>query len=99
VSSRRVIGNEIQLDAVLQKRFQGGEQEAETTCLTVAELKRMWEPAAQGKVTRWNQIRPSFPDRPLTLVGPGAESGTFDYFTLAIVGREGESPRLHREQR
>jgi phosphate transport system substrate-binding protein len=60
-------------------------------CLTVPELKRMWEPAADGKVTRWNQIRSSFPARPLTLFGPGTESGTFDYFTLAIVGTESSS--------
>jgi phosphate transport system substrate-binding protein len=55
--------------------------------LTVAELKTMWEPAAQGKVTNWNQIRPSFPDLPLKLAGAGADSGTFDYFTEAVVGR------------
>ena len=55
--------------------------------LTVAELKTMWEPAAQGKVTNWNQIRPSFPDMPLKLAGAGADSGTFDYFTEAVVGR------------
>ena len=60
-------------------------------CLTVAELKRMWEPAAEGRVTRWNQIRSNFPNQPLTLFGPGAESGTFDYFTLAIVGTESMS--------
>lgn len=57
-------------------------------CLTVAELKRVWEPAAQGTLTRWSQLRSSFPDQPVTLVGPGTESGTFDYFTLAIVGAE-----------
>ncbi len=60
-------------------------------CLTVAELKSMWEPAAQGKVTHWNQVRPSFPNQPLLLYGPGRDSGTFDYFTLAIIGAEGTS--------
>lgn len=60
-------------------------------CLTVAELKRLWEPAAQGTLTRWNQLRSGFPDRPITLVGPGTESGTYDYFTLAIVGAERSS--------
>jgi phosphate transport system substrate-binding protein len=59
--------------------------------MTVAELKRMWEPAAQGKVTRWNQIRPDWPDRELHLFGAGVDSGTFDYFTEAIVGKEGQS--------
>lgn len=55
--------------------------------LTVAELKRMWEPAAQGKITHWNQIRPSFPNQPIKLSGAGSDSGTFDYFTEAIVGK------------
>lgn len=55
--------------------------------LTVAELKKMWEPAAQGKITSWKQIRDSFPDVPLKLAGPGADSGTFDYFTEAAVGK------------
>jgi phosphate transport system substrate-binding protein len=59
--------------------------------MTVAELKRMWEPASQGKVTRWNQIRPDWPDRELHLFGAGVDSGTFDYFTEAIVGKEGQS--------
>jgi phosphate transport system substrate-binding protein len=54
---------------------------------TVADLKKMWEPAAQGKVTKWNQIRPEWPDAPLKLFGPGADSGTFDYFTEAINGK------------
>ncbi len=49
--------------------------------LTVAELKMMWEPAAQGKITKWNQVNPAWPDAPLKLFGPGADSGTFDYFT------------------
>ena len=60
-------------------------------CLTVPELKRMWEPAAEGKVTTWKQIRAAFPARPLKLFGPGHDSGTFDYFALAIVGVESKS--------
>lgn len=59
--------------------------------LTVAELKKMWEPAAQGTITNWKQIRDSFPDRPLKLFGPGTDSGTYDYFVEAIV--EGKSTR------
>lgn len=55
--------------------------------LTVADLKKMWEPAAQGQVVKWNQIRPSWPDAPLKLFGAGSDSGTFDYFTEAIVGK------------
>jgi phosphate transport system substrate-binding protein len=55
--------------------------------ITVAELKKIWEPSAQGKITRWNQVRPSWPDRPLNLYGPGEKSGTFDYFTEAVVGK------------
>ncbi|BAU05997.1 PstS family phosphate ABC transporter substrate-binding protein [Fischerella sp. NIES-3754] len=60
-------------------------------CLTVAELKKMWEPAAQGKVTSWRQIRPDFPDQRLGLYGAGTDSGTYDFFTKAIVGAEGKS--------
>jgi phosphate transport system substrate-binding protein len=59
--------------------------------LTVAEMKKMWEPAAQGKVTRWNQINPAWPDQPMKLFGPGADSGTFDYFTEAVVGKSKSS--------
>ena len=55
--------------------------------LTVPDLKKMWEPAAQGKVSSWNQIRSEWPNNPLKLFGPGADSGTFDYFTEAIVGK------------
>ena len=54
--------------------------------VTVDELKRIWEPSAQGRVTRWRQIRPSWPDEPLKLFGAGPDSGTFDYFTEAVVG-------------
>ena len=54
--------------------------------ITVEELKKIWEPAAQGKITSWNQIRPNWPNRPITLYGAGKDSGTFDYFTEAIVG-------------
>jgi phosphate transport system substrate-binding protein len=57
------------------------------TSMTIAELKKIWEPAAQGKVTRWNQVRSSWPNAPLKLYGPGADSGTFDYFTEAIMGK------------
>jgi phosphate transport system substrate-binding protein len=60
-------------------------------CLKVDELRRVWEPAAEGKLTRWNQIRSDFPDQPLALFGPGKDSGTFDYFTLAVVGVESSS--------
>lgn len=55
--------------------------------LTVEQLKKAWEPGAQGKVTNWNQIDPSFADQALKLYGPGADSGTFDYFTEAVVGK------------
>jgi phosphate transport system substrate-binding protein len=55
--------------------------------MTVDELKRIWEPAAQGVITRWNQIRPDWPDEEIALFGAGADSGTFDYFTEAIVGK------------
>jgi len=57
------------------------------TSMTVEQLKKMWEPAAQNKITRWNQIQSDWPDAPLVLFGPGADSGTFDYFTEAVVGK------------
>jgi len=55
------------------------------TEMTPEELKMMWEPEAQGKITNWKQVRSGFPDVPLKLYGPGADSGTFDYFTEAII--------------
>ena len=57
------------------------------TQVTVEELKKLWEPAAQGTVTRWSQINPAWPDAPIKLFGAGADSGTFEYFTEAIVGK------------
>lgn len=60
-------------------------------CLTVDELKKVWEPAAEGVITNWSQVREGFPDRPLNLYGAGVDSGTYDYFTQAIVGEEGVS--------
>ncbi len=60
-------------------------------CITVEELKMIWEPEAQGNITRWNQIRPEWPDEEIHLFGPGVASGTFDYFTEAIVGESGSS--------
>lgn len=53
--------------------------------LTVAELKRIWEPGS--KIKNWKDIRPGFPNLELKLYGPGADSGTFDYFTEVIVGK------------
>ena len=55
--------------------------------ITVTELKAIWEPSAQGKITKWNQINPAWPDEKIKLYGAGADSGTFDYFTEAIVGK------------
>ena len=62
-----------------------------TDALTVEELKKIWEPAAQDNIMNWKDIRPGFPDQKLTLMGPGTASGTFDYFTEAIVGKSGSS--------
>lgn len=59
--------------------------------LTVDELRRLWAPEAQGRVLRWNQVRPSWPNREIHLFGAGVDSGTYDYFTEAIVGKEGAS--------
>jgi phosphate transport system substrate-binding protein len=55
--------------------------------LSLSELKLMWEPSAQSRVVRWSQVRPTWPDMPLKLFGAGSDSGTFDYFTEAIVGK------------
>ncbi|MCL6551526.1 MAG: PstS family phosphate ABC transporter substrate-binding protein [Firmicutes bacterium] len=57
------------------------------TCLTRGELKRIWEPVAERRITSWRQVRATFPDRPLRLAGAGADSGTFDSFTEMVVGK------------
>ena len=59
--------------------------------MTTDQLKMLWEPAAEGTITRWNQIDPSWPNETIDLFGPGTDSGTFDYFTDEIVGEEGAS--------
>src|SRR5688572_9021995 len=61
------------------------------TSMTVADLKKIWEPAAQGKILRWNQVRPEWPDQEIHLFGAGTDSGTFDYFTEVIGGKTGAS--------
>ncbi|HEX8234044.1 MAG TPA: PstS family phosphate ABC transporter substrate-binding protein [Caulobacteraceae bacterium] len=60
-------------------------------CVDVADLKKIWEPRAQGKVKAWSQVKAGWPNRPLQLFGAGTDSGTFDYFTKAINGEEGAS--------
>lgn len=59
--------------------------------ITVAELKKIWEPAAQGKIMKWNQIRAEWPNEEIHLYGPGVESGTYDFFTEAVVGKSHSS--------
>ncbi len=67
------------------------------TDVTSAELEAMWEPAAEGKITRWNQVNPEWPDRELNLYGPGTESGTYEFFNEAIVQNEEEVNRSDYE--
>ena len=59
--------------------------------ITTAELKTIWEPSAQGRITNWSQVRPGWPDQPLTLYGPGLDSGTYDYFAEVVVGQDTRS--------
>jgi len=61
--------------------------------ITVQELTKIWEPAAEGKIKNWNQVRASYPNRPLTLFGAGKDSGTFDYFNEVTTGK----PKLSRK--
>src|SRR5918998_1182693 len=65
--------------------------------ITSDELKTMWEPAAEGRITRWNQVRSEWPDRELNLYGPGTESGTYEFFNETIVGNEEEVNRSDYE--
>jgi phosphate transport system substrate-binding protein len=59
--------------------------------ITSEELKTLWEPAAENKITTWRQVRSEWPDQQISLYGPGTESGTFDFFTDKINGEEGAS--------
>ncbi len=59
--------------------------------LTVKELEKIWEPEAQGVITKWSQVRAGFPDKEIRLYGAGTDSGTFDYFTEAICGKSAAS--------
>lgn len=56
-------------------------------CISVADLKKIWEPAAQGKVMQWADVNSNWPKQKITLYGAGSDSGTFDYFTEAVVGK------------
>jgi phosphate transport system substrate-binding protein len=56
--------------------------------ITIEELKKMWEPSAEGKITNWKQIRSSYPDKPLRLFGAGKDSGTYDYFNEVTIGQK-----------
>ncbi|MBS0299941.1 MAG: PstS family phosphate ABC transporter substrate-binding protein [Proteobacteria bacterium] len=64
-----------------------------STVLTVAQLKKIWQPAAQGKISQWNQINPAWPDDAIKLFVTHPDSGSYDYFTEAIVGKAGSSRR------
>jgi phosphate transport system substrate-binding protein len=63
------------------------------TDITSEELKKIWEPSAEDKVTKWSQVRSSWPNKPLDLYGPGTESGTYEFFNGEIVGNEEEANR------
>lgn len=56
--------------------------------ITLSELKTLWEPKAQNRILRWNQINPAWPKKQIHLFAPGVDSGTYDYFTKVIVGKE-----------
>src|SRR5918993_5121919 len=56
-------------------------------CITIADLKTIWDPAAQNKVMNWSDVNPKWPNQKITLYGAGSDSGTFDYFTEAVVGK------------
>jgi phosphate transport system substrate-binding protein len=56
-------------------------------CISIADLKKIWEPSAQGKVMNWSDVNPKWPNQKMSLFGAGADSGTFDYFTEAVTGK------------
>ncbi|MBL4818333.1 MAG: PstS family phosphate ABC transporter substrate-binding protein [Deltaproteobacteria bacterium] len=56
--------------------------------MTVADLKKLWEPSAQNKILFWDQLNNAWPHKPIHLFAPGVDSGTYDYFTKVIVGKE-----------
>ena len=60
-------------------------------CITIEELNTIWRPEAETEVTRWNQVRPDWPDGSMHLYGPGVDSGTFDYFTEVVNGQSQSS--------
>ncbi|MFZ9283046.1 MAG: PstS family phosphate ABC transporter substrate-binding protein [Prochlorococcaceae cyanobacterium] len=61
--------------------------------ISVKQLAAMWGRQAEGKVKRWSQVNPSWPARPLRLCGPGADSGTYDYFNKAVNGDSANARR------
>lgn len=63
------------------------------TSITIAELRKLWAPAAQGRVMRWSDVRAGWPSEPIHLFGPGTASGTFDFFTEVVTGTTGSSRR------
>ncbi len=67
------------------------------TEVTSEQLKTMWEPAAEGEITRWSQVNPQWPDEDINLYGPGTESGTYEFFNETIVGNEEEVNRSDYE--
>lgn len=60
-------------------------------CMTVDELNTMWAPASEDVITKWNQVRPDWPDDKMEIYAPGVDSGTFDYFTETVNGEGGAS--------
>lgn len=66
-------------------------QNAWAADITIEELKALWEPAAQGQITQWNQVRSSWPAQPIELYGPDLDSGTYDYFAEVVVGSDTRS--------
>ena len=65
--------------------------------VTSEQLKTLWEPAAEGEITRWSQVNPQWPDEEISLYGPGTESGTYEFFNETIVGNEEEVNRTDYE--